>query len=207
MSDQKTLLIGGSYGGRDAMKYLVPRINGANHTTILLPHIEQLIIHSDIFNANIQSKIIRHGMNIEPGNVYLRHIKNHCEGLSFKNGKFVHKDTQDDDSVSIDYTMSEAANYFGPQCIGVILSGAGADGAIGMKAIKEKQGKTFIQAEGIGKQNNCSFMLMLYNDVLMKEPYRGWYCHDMPSATLRSTDIDFAGSIDDLTNELNKILD
>lgn len=46
---------------------------------------------------------------------------------------------------SIDVFFESAAEVFGPQCIGVLLSGANADGALGLKKIQEKGGFTIIQ--------------------------------------------------------------
>jgi len=47
---------------------------------------------------------------------------------------------------NIDLMLQSAANEFGSSAIGIIISGHGTDGAIGMKAIKEKGGTTIIQS-------------------------------------------------------------
>lgn len=46
---------------------------------------------------------------------------------------------------SVDVTMESAAEVFGSNIIGVILTGMGTDGAIGMSKIKEKGGKTIAE--------------------------------------------------------------
>lgn len=48
---------------------------------------------------------------------------------------------------SIDVTMMSVAEVYGDKVIGVLLSGMGKDGAEGMKAIKEKGGRTIAQDE------------------------------------------------------------
>lgn len=48
---------------------------------------------------------------------------------------------------SADVTMISAAHAFGPKNIGVVLTGMGSDGAMGIKTIKEKGGKTIAQDE------------------------------------------------------------
>ena len=48
---------------------------------------------------------------------------------------------------SIDVAMSSAAEAYRDKVIGVLLSGMGKDGAEGMKAIKERGGKTIAQDE------------------------------------------------------------
>lgn len=48
---------------------------------------------------------------------------------------------------NIDLMMQSAANEFTDRAIGVLLSGTGNDGAIGIRAIKEKGGMTIAQSE------------------------------------------------------------
>lgn len=48
---------------------------------------------------------------------------------------------------AIDVTMKSAAEAFGADTVGVLLSGMGEDGALGMKAIREKGGVTIAQDE------------------------------------------------------------
>ncbi len=47
----------------------------------------------------------------------------------------------------IDVTMESAARTYGEKCIGVLLSGMGTDGAMGLLAIKEAGGATIAQDE------------------------------------------------------------
>lgn len=46
---------------------------------------------------------------------------------------------------SVDVTMESAAEVFGPNTVGVLLTGMGTDGAIGMSKIKKKGGKTIAE--------------------------------------------------------------
>ncbi len=46
---------------------------------------------------------------------------------------------------SVDLLMKSAADSYGRQAVGVLLSGMGSDGAEGLKKIREAGGKTIVQ--------------------------------------------------------------
>ncbi|HEY5600139.1 MAG TPA: CheB methylesterase domain-containing protein, partial [Candidatus Manganitrophaceae bacterium] len=48
---------------------------------------------------------------------------------------------------SVDQMMISAAEIYGPGVLGVILTGMGSDGKLGIKTIKEKGGTTFAESE------------------------------------------------------------
>ncbi len=48
---------------------------------------------------------------------------------------------------SIDFLMSSAATLFGGRVLGVLLTGMGSDGALGMLAIRRAGGVTLAQSE------------------------------------------------------------
>ncbi len=54
---------------------------------------------------------------------------------------------EDKYSPSVDTMMSSAADIFGQRVLGIILTGMGDDGKLGMKKIKEKKGSTIAEAE------------------------------------------------------------
>ncbi len=55
---------------------------------------------------------------------------------------------------NIDLMLQSAANELREGAIGVILSGSGNDGAIGIKAIKERGGVTIVQSEGSARYDS-----------------------------------------------------
>ncbi|MBI4168820.1 MAG: chemotaxis protein CheB [Acidobacteria bacterium] len=50
-------------------------------------------------------------------------------------------------SPSADLLMASAAAVFGPGALGVLMSGMGGDGVAGLKAIKERRGRTIAESE------------------------------------------------------------
>ena len=84
---------------------------------------------------------------------------------------------------SIDLTLETAAYNYKHRLIGILLSGANKDGAIGMKRIKERGGLTIVQ-----EPKECMI-------------------DTMPSAALKITEIDYTLTIQELINffkELDK---
>jgi len=84
---------------------------------------------------------------------------------------------------SIDIALETAAYVYKTKLIGILLSGANKDGAMGMKKIKDKGGLTLVQDPA-----ECMI-------------------DTMPSAAMNLTDIDYVLSVDDIVGffkELNK---
>ena len=48
---------------------------------------------------------------------------------------------------SIDILMASAARLYGPKVLGVLLTGMGADGVEGLRAIREAGGRTLAESE------------------------------------------------------------
>jgi len=48
---------------------------------------------------------------------------------------------------SVDKVMASAAQLYGEKVLGVLLTGMGRDGAIGMQEIKKRRGRTIVEAE------------------------------------------------------------
>lgn len=83
----------------------------------------------------------RNGERILPGHVYLNSPDSL---LTAVNGHLVLKQRQKERN-PIDIFLASLAKDFGERAIGVILSGTGSDGAIGLKAVRECGGMTFAQ--------------------------------------------------------------
>jgi len=85
---------------------------------------------------------------------------------------------------SIDITLESAAYVYKHRLLGILLSGANKDGAIGMKSIKDKGGITVVQ-----DPSDCMI-------------------ETMPRSAMEITEIDYILTIDEIINlllELNKL--
>jgi len=82
---------------------------------------------------------------------------------------------------SIDITLESSANAYKQRLIGILLSGANKDGAIGMKAIKERGGLTIVQ-----EPKECMI-------------------DTMPVAAMKITEIDYTLTIENIIKFLNEL--
>jgi two-component system chemotaxis response regulator CheB len=121
--------------------------------------------------------------NIRKGKVYLAPANYH---LSLELGNTFSLSTEDmvnNSRPAIDITLESSAYIYREKLIGILLSGANKDGALGMKRIKDKGGLTIVQ-----EPEECMI-------------------DTMPAAALKCTTIDHILRIDDIIDffqELNK---
>ena len=122
--------------------------------------------------------------NIKKGRVYLAPSNYH---LSVELGNSFSLSTEEminNSRPSIDVTLESAAYVFRHRLIGILLSGANSDGAVGMKKIKDRGGLTIIQDP---------------EECMIKT---------MPTAALNLTEIDYILNTEDITKfitELSKL--
>ena len=92
----------------------------------------------------------RFGEELLPGRVYIAPIGKHMRVEDREGVHTVRLDRDFADSLhvpSIDIFMSSAAQAYGSRALGVLLTGLGADGALGMLAIRRAGGYTLCQSE------------------------------------------------------------
>lgn len=120
---------------------------------------------------------------VKKGQVYLAPANYH---LSIELGNYFSLSTEEmvnNSRPSIDITLGSSAYVYRDKLIGILLSGANRDGALGMKAIKDKGGYTMVQEPA-----ECMI-------------------DTMPTAALKATTIDHVLKVDDIIKfliELNK---
>ncbi|MBI3597482.1 MAG: chemotaxis response regulator protein-glutamate methylesterase [Nitrospirae bacterium] len=87
---------------------------------------------------------------LEPGRVYISPGGYHMQLHSTPNGVQIGlKSRTDSDKYapSVDQMMISAAEIYGDKVLGILLTGMGSDGKLGMRTIKEKGGATIAEAE------------------------------------------------------------
>lgn len=84
----------------------------------------------------------------EPDTVYVMPPN---KGLIYKNGALSLTELPKRPTLAIDHFFESLAEAQGPRAIGVVLSGTGSDGTVGLRAIKAAGGITFAQDEGSAK--------------------------------------------------------
>lgn len=118
---------------------------------------------------------------IKRGNVYLAPANYH---LSIELGNYFSLSTEDminNSRPSIDITLATASYVYRDKLIGILLSGANKDGAMGMKTIKDKGGMTIVQ-----DPSECMI-------------------DTMPTAALKATTIDHVLKVEEIVQFLDAL--
>ena len=150
MNSHAAIAIGVSAGGVNALSIILPAFpEDFTMPVIVVQHRvpdsdDDLITHLNrqapllVKEAEIGERIGRGAIYIAPPDYHLLVEDDHTFSLS------------DDPPVnharpSIDVLFESAADAYGKELVGVILTGANSDGALGLKCIKENGGMTIVQ--------------------------------------------------------------
>jgi two-component system chemotaxis response regulator CheB len=143
------VLIGSSTGGLKVLEELFPRLPVLKAAVVIVQHITPQVDQSFVTSLARVSKmpvaLAREGTIIQSGNVYLAPGGMH---LTLIRNSVVHlHDGEKVNSVrpSIDVAMKSITIPHGVRIVGVILTGMGADGAVGISHIKQLGGITIAQ--------------------------------------------------------------
>jgi two-component system chemotaxis response regulator CheB len=148
--DFNIVVIGGSAGSLSRVLRLLPHITRKlNLTIVLIFHrkeaedstLRDILAHKSEFEVKeIEDKdpIRKHHVYIAPADYHLLLEKNLTFSLDIS-------EKLNFSRPSIDVTFESAADAFGESVIGLLLSGANADGVNGLRAIKEKGGRIAVQ--------------------------------------------------------------
>ncbi len=148
---QRVVVIGASAGGINALIELLSRLPAELPAAILVvqhlsgkypTHLHKLLS----LYSPLRICLAQDGLPLEEGVVYLGVPGYH---LSLEKGHIVLNLEEPVNYVrpSVDVLFAAAAEEFGPNVVGVILSGSGGDGVYGCQRIKAKGGVTIAQDE------------------------------------------------------------
>ena len=150
----KIIAIGASTGGTEAIKNVVRDLPGDTPGIVVSQHLplafsESFAHHVDQV-SEMKAQVARDGQQIYPGNVYIapgdRHMLIVRDGARYickmNDGEPVNRHKP-----SVDVMFRSVAENVGPNAISVLLTGMGADGAQGMKAMHDAGASTIIQDE------------------------------------------------------------
>lgn len=149
ISNCKVLIIGGSAGSLDVLIKILPHLDVPTFALVIVLHrkhtedntLEELIAAKSI----IPLKEVEDKVEMLPGNIYIAPSDYH---LLFEKNNLLSLDTSEKVNYSrpsIDVAFESAADAYGKAVVGVLLSGANADGTDGLIAIKNAGGTIIVQ--------------------------------------------------------------
>lgn len=146
--------IGASTGGTEAIKDVLVALEPDSPGIVITQHIPPVFSRSFAERMDSCSKLkvteAEDGQQILPGHVYIAPGDQHLEVV--RDGARFRCRLNSDDPVnrhrpSVDVLFDSVAKNVGRNAIGVILTGMGKDGALGMKRMSESGAKTVAQDE------------------------------------------------------------
>lgn len=149
------VVIAASTGGPTALQTVVSGLPAGFPAAILVvQHIPRGFTRSLAERLDARSAIpvreAQDGEAVEPGRILVAPAGIHTRLARRKGGVEIALDEEPRDALhrpSADVAMASAAEVYGSQALGVVLTGMGADGTEGLRAIREKGGLTLAESE------------------------------------------------------------
>jgi len=141
--------IGASAGGIEALDTLFSGLGpDGGLAYVVVTHVSpdrESLLHEVLGRfTRLSVTVAADGMRVEPGQVYVLPARM-ILGIADGHLRLREHDPVQRERNPIDLFFSELAQACGEYAVGVILSGGGTDGTLGIKAIKERGGLTFAQ--------------------------------------------------------------
>ena len=150
LNTYQIVVIGGSAGSLDVVLKIIAALPINMQSTVLVVLHRKNTSDSPLVNifasrTKLPVKEVEDKEALLPGTIYLAPPDYHlliedAQNFSLDCSEKIHYSRP-----SIDVTFESAGETFGAQCAGVLLSGANADGAQGLKAIRQQGGFTIAQ--------------------------------------------------------------
>jgi two-component system chemotaxis response regulator CheB len=150
----KLIFIGSSTGGTEALKEVLTRLPADTPAVLATQHMPESFTKS--FASRLDSlcamrvKEADHNERVLPGHVYIAPGHSHLQVK--KSGAYYYTELSKAEPVnrhrpSVDVLFDSAARVAGPNGLGVILTGMGKDGAVGLLAMRNAGAYTIAQDE------------------------------------------------------------
>lgn len=149
------VVIGTSTGGPPALQAIIPRFpQGLAAAVVVVQHMPVGFTRSLAERLDARSEVsvreARDGEDVDAGTVLIAPAGIHMKLR--KRGALVRVALDDEPRASlhrpsIDILMASAARVYGAKVLGVLLTGMGADGVDGLRAIREAGGQTLAESE------------------------------------------------------------
>ena len=150
MQKIKAIVIGASAGGLYALKKLIPALPADFPCPVLV--VQHMSPHSDNYMARMLDELSPMKIKeadekelIVPGTVYIAPPDYHLLVESDYTLSLSMEEKVNYSRPSIDVLFETAADVYGSHLLGIVLTGANADGANGLLAVKKKGGYTIVQ--------------------------------------------------------------
>ena len=186
---KKVIAIGASIGGTEAISNIITRLPATMPgIVVVLPlpsgftktYANRLneLSKMQVKEAENGDKIINGSVLIAPGDFHIKIIRSSGRyKVLIENGEKIN-----DHRPSINILMTSLAGQASADALGIILTGEGSDGALGMKSIKENGGITIVQDEKTS------------------------IIYDMPKATLELKVVDYQLAIEKIADKLIELV-
>lgn len=146
----QVLLIGGSAGSLEVLSVILPQLQAIKSFSIFLILHRKSVEDSTLENLiGIKTLIplekVEDKIAIKLGHIYVAPSDYH---LLFEKNNYLSLDVSEKVNYSrpsIDVSFESAAVAYGSKCTGILLSGANADGTLGLKAIQQMGGTIIVQ--------------------------------------------------------------
>lgn len=154
IATERLLVFGASTGGTEALKEVLTHLPGTCPGIVITQHMPEGFTNSYAARLNslcaINVKEAEHGERILPGHAYL--APGHSHLMVKRNGAgyvcvLSAAAPVNRHRPSVDVLFRSAANQAGRNAIGIILTGMGKDGSIGLKELHATGAHTFAQDE------------------------------------------------------------
>ncbi|KAF2518074.1 chemotaxis protein CheB [Flavobacterium foetidum] len=146
----KVVIIGGSAGSLQALLQILPFLRQPiSYAVVIVVHRkssdEQTLEDLITLKSKVEVKQVEDKVRLLPGFIYIAPSNYH---LLFEKGETLSLDTSEKINYSrpsIDVSFESAAEIYGSNLVGILLSGSNSDGTAGLIAIKEAGGTIIVQ--------------------------------------------------------------